>query len=65
MRMIKCDRCGAVNESGDKIIVYENSTEWADRKQELDLCKSCKKQLRQFFKPIPKVAKEDKKESLK
>jgi hypothetical protein len=59
MKMIKCDRCGSVNNTGDKIIVYENSTTISDCKQELDLCSSCKSQLWQFFKKLPQAVKKD------
>lgn len=59
MRMIKCDRCGDVNESGDEIGVYKNSNALSDCMLEMDLCKSCQEKLWAFFKPIPQAAKED------
>jgi hypothetical protein len=55
MTMIKCDRCGEVNESGTKIIVHEGGMSLSDCKIEDDLCDECKKKLYDFFKPVPRT----------
>lgn len=30
MKMIKCDRCGSINETGNTIIIHKNSTAHSD-----------------------------------
>lgn len=49
MKMIKCDRCNEINETGDMLIIYENSTVNSDKVLELDLCKKCKEEVYKFI----------------
>ena len=60
MKMIKCDKCGTINDTGDKFIIFKNSTAYSDCQYEGDLCATCKEQLYEFLedKSLSVVAKE-------
>lgn len=58
--MVKCDRCGTINETGDRILVFENSTSNSDKELEVDLCAECKRSLWKFFTPLPIAAPTEK-----
>ena len=57
MRMIKCDRCGSINETGNKIIIYKNSTAHSDGVLDIDLCADCERRLWELLKPLDEVRK--------
>lgn len=55
--MIKCDRCGSINETGNKIIIYKNSTAHSDGVLDIDLCADCERRLWELLKPLDEVRK--------
>ena len=52
MRLVKCDRCGRLDESMNRVLIYFNSTTNSDKQAEKDLCEVCEKVLLKVLDPV-------------